>query len=150
MCCRWRRCGRRRRRPSALALAGRFGDVHRIADAGLRAAALSESGPDQFAIGVAEVMALTAAGDFPAAERVWERYAAMAAGVPEADAMVDAMLGAVQLARGALSSACSAFQDSISAMSHGFPLGWVMLVTAWSAQAEGARGRRCGCRRGAA
>ena len=124
----------------ALALAGRFGDVHRIADAGLRAAALSESGPQRFAIGVAEVMALTAAGDFPAAERVWERYAAMAAGVPEADAMVEAILGLVQLARGALPAACSAFHDSISALSPAFLLAWVMLVSAWSAQAEGARG----------
>jgi DNA-binding CsgD family transcriptional regulator len=124
----------------ALALAGRFGDVHRIADAGLRAAALSESGSDRFLIGLAEATALTWAGDFPAAERVWERYAAMAAGVPEADAMVEAILGLVQLGRGALSSACSAFHDSISALSHGFPPGWLMLVSAWFAQAEGARG----------
>jgi DNA-binding CsgD family transcriptional regulator len=126
----------------ALALAGRFGDVHRIADAGLRAAALSESGSDRFNIGLAEVTALTWAGDFPAAERVWERYAAIAAGVPEANAMVYAMLGVVQLGRGALPSACAAFQDSISAMSRGFPAVWLMLVTAWSAQAEGARGDR--------
>jgi DNA-binding CsgD family transcriptional regulator/energy-coupling factor transporter ATP-binding protein EcfA2 len=125
---------------SALALAGRFGDVHRIADAGLRAAALSESGSDRFNIGLAEATALTWAGNFPAAERVWERYAAMAAGVPEADAMVEAILGLVQLGRGALPAACSAFQDSISAMSRGFPSGWLMLVSAWSAQAEGARG----------
>jgi DNA-binding CsgD family transcriptional regulator len=125
---------------SALALAGRFGDVHRIADAGLRAAALSESGSDRFLIGLAEATALTWAGDFPAAERVWERYAAMAAGVPEADAMVEAILGLVQLGRGALPSACSAFHDSVSALSRGFPPGWVMLVSAWSAQAEGARG----------
>jgi ATP/maltotriose-dependent transcriptional regulator MalT len=83
---------------------------------------------------------LTWAGDFPAAERVWERYAAMAAGVPEADAMVEAILGLVQLGRGALSSACSGFRDAISALSRGFPSGWVMLVSAWSAQAEGARG----------
>jgi ATP/maltotriose-dependent transcriptional regulator MalT len=123
-----------------LALAGRFGDVHRIADAGLRAAALSESGSDRFNIGLAEATGLTWAGDFPAAERVWERFAAMAAGVPEANAMVDAMLGVVQLGRGALPAACSAFQDSTSAMSRGFSSGWVMLVTAWSAQAEGARG----------
>jgi DNA-binding CsgD family transcriptional regulator len=124
----------------ALGLAGRFGDVHRIADAGLRAAALTESGSHRFTIGLAEARALTAAGDFPAAERVWERFAAMAAGVPEANAMVYAMLGVLQLGRGALPSACSAFQDSISAMSRGFPLGWLMLVSAWSAQAEGARG----------
>jgi DNA-binding CsgD family transcriptional regulator len=122
----------------ALALAGRSGEVGQIADAGLRAAALSESGPQRFAIGVAEVMALTAAGDHPAAERVWERYAAMAAGV--ANAMVDAMQGLVQLARGALPSACSALQDSLSAVSQGFPSPWAMLVAAWSAQAEGARG----------
>ncbi|MGO9151572.1 LuxR C-terminal-related transcriptional regulator [Mycobacterium sp.] len=125
---------------SALALAGRFGEVHRIADAGLRAAALSESGSDRFNIGLTEATALTWAGDFPAAERVWDRFAAMAAGVPEANAMVCAMLGVVQLGRGALPAACSAFQDSISAMSPGFPSGWLMLVSAWSAQAEGARG----------
>ena len=124
----------------ALALAGRFGDVHRIADAGLRAAALSEPGPHQFAIGVAEVMALTAAGDLLAAARVCERYATMAAGVPTADAMTDAIRGFVQLARGALPSACAAFHQSISALSHGFPSAWMMLVTAWHAQAEGARG----------
>ena len=127
---------------SALTLAGRFGDVHRIADAGLRAAALSESGSDRFNIGLAESTAFTWAGNFPAAERVWERFAAMTAGVPEADAMVYAMLGVVQLGRGALTSACSAFHDSISAMSRGFPSGWLMLVSAWSAQAEGARGDR--------
>jgi ATP/maltotriose-dependent transcriptional regulator MalT len=124
----------------ALGLAGRFGDVHRIAEAGLRAAELSESGSDRFNIGLAEATALTWAGDFRAAERVWERYGAMAAGVPDANAMVDAMLGVVQLGRGALPAACSAFRDSISAMSRGFTSGWVMLVSAWSAQAEGARG----------
>jgi DNA-binding CsgD family transcriptional regulator len=124
----------------ALAAAGRFGEVHRIAEAGLRAAALGESGGHRFANGLAEVMALTATGDLPAAERVWERYAAMTAGVPEADAMADAILGLVQLARGALPSACSAFRDSISAMSQGFPSPWTLLVAACCAQAEGARG----------
>jgi DNA-binding CsgD family transcriptional regulator len=124
----------------ALALAGRSGEVGQIADAGLRAAELSESGPQRFAIGVAEIMALAAAGDHPAAQQVWERYAAMAAGVPRADAMVDAMQGLVQLACGALPSACSALQDSLSAVSQGFPSPWAMLVAAWSAQAEGARG----------
>lgn len=124
----------------ALALAGRFGEVHRIADAGLRAAALSEPGLLRFTIGLIEATALTAAGDFPAAERIWERFAAMAAGVPEANAMVRTMLGVVQHARGALPAACSGFRDAILAMSRGFPSGWLMLVTAWSAQAEGARG----------
>jgi DNA-binding CsgD family transcriptional regulator len=124
----------------ALAAAGRFGDVDRIADAGLGAAALSESGPQRFAIGMIEVVAATAAGHYSAAERVWERYAATAAGVPAAQAMVDAMCGLVQLARGALSSACAAFCDSISALSQGFPSPWLMLLAALHAQAEGARG----------
>jgi ATP/maltotriose-dependent transcriptional regulator MalT len=54
--------------------------------------------------------------------------------------MVEAILGLVQLARGALPAACSAFRDAISALPPAFVLAWVMLVTAWSAQAEGARG----------
>ena len=107
---------------------------------GARAAVFDRPGPYRFAMGLAEVMALTAAGDYPAAERVWERYAATTRVWPAEDAFLHAMLGLVQLARGALPSACSAFQDSISAMSRGFPPGWLMLVSAWSAQAEGARG----------
>jgi DNA-binding CsgD family transcriptional regulator/energy-coupling factor transporter ATP-binding protein EcfA2 len=126
----------------ALALAGRSAEVGQIADAGLRAAEQSESGPQRFAIGIAEIMALTAAGDHPAAEQVWERYAAMAAGVSAADAMVDAMQGLVQLACGTLPSASAALRDSLSAVSQGFPSPWAMLVAAWSAQAEGARGNR--------
>ena len=117
----------------ALALAGRFGDVHRVAEAGLRAAALAQPGGLP-RIGLAEVMALTAVGDYPAAERARERHAT---GVLEAD---DAMRGLVHLARGALPSACAAFHDSISAMSGGFTSVWSMPVAAWWAQAEGARG----------
>jgi ATP/maltotriose-dependent transcriptional regulator MalT len=123
----------------ALALTGRFGEVQCVADRG-RPAVFDRPGPYRFAMGLAEVVALTAAGDCPAAERVWERYAPTTRVWPAQDAFLHAMLGLVQLARGALSSACSAFQDSISAMSHGFLLAWVMLVTAWSAQAEGVRG----------
>ena len=111
-----------------------------MAEAGLRAAALSDSGPQRFAIGLAEAMAFTFAGDFPAAERVWERYDAMAAGVPAADAMVAGIRGLVQLARGALPSACAAFRDSLSALSQGFLSAWTMLLASWYAQAEGARG----------
>jgi DNA-binding CsgD family transcriptional regulator len=125
----------------ALALTGRFGEVKRVADAG-RAAVFDQSGPYRFAMGLAEVVALTAAGDHLAAERVWERYAPTTRVWPAADAFLHAMLGLVRFARGALSGACSAFQDSVSAMSRGFPSGWLMLVSAWSAQAEGARGNR--------
>jgi DNA-binding CsgD family transcriptional regulator/energy-coupling factor transporter ATP-binding protein EcfA2 len=123
----------------ALALAGRFDDVHRVAEAGLRAAALAQPGALP-RIGLAEVMALTAVGDYPAAERVWERHAPTATVGPEADAFVHAVLGLVHLARGALPSACAAFHDSMSAMSRGFTSVWSMPVAAWWAQAEGARG----------
>jgi DNA-binding CsgD family transcriptional regulator len=117
----------------ALALAGRFGDVHRLAEEGLQAAALAQPGGLP-RIGLAEVMALTAVGDYPAAERAVERHAA---NVHEAD---DAMRGLVHLARGALSSACAAFHASMLAMSRGFTSVWSMPVAAWWAQAEGARG----------
>jgi DNA-binding CsgD family transcriptional regulator len=123
----------------ALALAGRLGEVHRIANAG-GAAVLSQMGPARFVIGLAETMATTVAGDLPAAERVWERYGrTMTVGIEE-DVFVHAMSGLVQLARGSLPSACAAFYDSILAMSQGFPTGWLMVVAAWCAQAEGARG----------
>ncbi|MBV9319038.1 MAG: ATP-binding protein, partial [Mycobacterium sp.] len=51
----------------AFALAGRLSEVRQIAEAGLRAATLSQSGPQRFALGVAEIIALTARGDYPAA-----------------------------------------------------------------------------------
>lgn len=125
----------------ALALSGgKFGELQRTADLGLQAAMVAQPGVVRFVIGLAEVTALTAVGDLSAAERVWQRYAAMAAGAHEADALVHAMLGLVELARGALPAACAAFHDSMSAMSRGFPSGWSMLVAAWSAQVEGRRG----------
>ncbi len=123
----------------ALALTGRFGEIQHIADAG-RPAVFDRPGPYRFAMGLAEIVGFTAAGDNPAAERVWQRYAATTRVWPAQDAFLQAMLGWLQLGRGALPAACSAFRASISAMSHGFPPGWLMLVSAWSAQAEGARG----------
>jgi ATP/maltotriose-dependent transcriptional regulator MalT len=124
----------------ALAAAGRFSDVSRIADQGLRAAALCGLGPHQFNIGITEVMAATAAGDYPAAERIYKRYAAMATGLPEAEAMVAAMLGLLQVARGEVASACAAFVNSVAVFAQGFPSPWLALVAARHAQAEGARG----------
>jgi DNA-binding CsgD family transcriptional regulator/energy-coupling factor transporter ATP-binding protein EcfA2 len=123
----------------ALAFAGRLSEVQRIANAG-GPDVLGQMGPYRFVIVMAEAMAATIAGDFPAAERVWERYGPVMTVSPEADTFVHAILGVVQLARGALPSACAAFHDSISAMSQGFPTGWLTLVAALCAQAEGARG----------
>ena len=124
----------------ALALSGRFSDCHRIADGGFRAAALGESGPQRFAIGLAEVMALTAAGDLCAADLVWERYAAVSAGVREAKAIVKAVVGLANFARGALDAASEALHNSVRAMSTGFPSGWLMLISALLAQLEAGQG----------
>lgn len=124
----------------ALATAGRFDKVAGIADMGLQAAARSRSGMVRFGLGIAEVMALVSAGDYPGAELVAERYAAMAAGVPEPDAMAGVLSGMVHLARGQLPTAISLFQDSTSVLSGAAPSLWVMLASAWSTQAEAARG----------
>jgi DNA-binding CsgD family transcriptional regulator/energy-coupling factor transporter ATP-binding protein EcfA2 len=124
----------------ALAQIGRYGDFHRITNAGVRAAALGNSGPLQLVTGLAEVRVLTDTGDFAAAKRVWERYAAMPAGALTVQGAINAMLGLVNLAQGALLAACPAFHDSLSAMSRGAPFTWLMVVAAWTAQAEGGRG----------
>ncbi len=126
----------------ALALSGRFAECHRVADAGFRAVAFAESGPQRFAIALAEVMALTAAGDLAAADRVRERYGAGAVGVCEAEAIVNASWGLANLGRGALDSACGALRDAVSALSAGFPSGWLMLISALLAQAEAGHGNR--------
>ncbi|MDT5341823.1 MAG: hypothetical protein QOE52_1007, partial [Mycobacterium sp.] len=124
----------------ALASIGRTGEFHRIADAGLRAAGLGQSSPLQLIIGLAEVLVSTQAGDYSAAERVRQRYAAMPASAHAGHPAVDVMLGLVNLGRGALASACSAFHNALSAMSGSTPFIWSMVVATWTAQAEGARG----------
>lgn len=127
---------------SALALTGRLGGVQRVANAGVRAAKLCKAGLQVFGIGMAELATQTAAGDFAEAERICSRYAALAAGQPTAKAMVQAMYGFTQLARGDLTGACDSFTQSISALSaQGFPSPWLELVAARHAQAEGARGK---------
>jgi ATP/maltotriose-dependent transcriptional regulator MalT len=124
----------------ALALRGRMADVPVIAARGLVAAQRCESGLQRFAIGLAEVLALTAAGEFAAAEKVCARYRHMTAGEAQANSIVDAMAGRVDLGRGALTDACEELHSALSVMTEVFPRGWVMLVAAWHAQAEGARG----------
>ena len=125
---------------SALAVAGRFAEVRRVTDTALHAAASPGLGQQRFNIGMAEVMGATAAGDLLAAEKACERYAAMAAGVPQAEAKAHAMLGLVRLDRGTLPSAIAAFDISKPALQQGFTSPWLALVAARHAQAEGARG----------
>lgn len=124
----------------ALALRGRFAEVPAIAARGLAAAQRCDSGLQRFAIGLAEVLALTGSGDFAAADEVCVRYRDMAAGEAQANSIVNAMAGRVDLGRGALTNACDELRGALSIMDETLPRGWVMLVAAWHAQAEGARG----------
>ncbi|MGZ4511695.1 MAG: helix-turn-helix transcriptional regulator [Mycobacterium sp.] len=124
----------------ALALRGRFTEVPAIAQRGLAAAQKCESGLQRFAIGLAEVLALTAPGDFAAADQVCARYRDMAAVEAQANSIVDAMAGSVDLAHGALTNACDQLHSALSVMVEALPRGWVMLAAAWHAQAEAARG----------
>lgn len=124
----------------AMALRGRFAEVPAIAARGLAAAQLCESGLQRFAIGLAEVLALTAAGDFAGADLVCARYREMTGGEAQANSIVDAMAGRVDLGRGALASACDELHSALAVMAETLPRGWVMLVAAWHAQAEAARG----------
>lgn len=124
----------------ALAAAGRFEEVTAVADAGLRAVVGGRLGTIRYGFGVAEVLAAVVVGDFAAAESVAERYAAMAAGVPEPDAMAGVLFGLVYLARGQLSAASAAFQNAIPALVVGAQAMWPMLASAWATQAESARG----------
>lgn len=124
----------------ALALSGRSAEVPAIAELGLVAAQRCESGLQRFAIGLAEVLALTAAGDFAAADQVCTRYRDMTAGEAQANSIVDAMAGRVDLGRGALTSACDELHGALSVMIEALPQGWVMLAAAWLTQAEAGRG----------
>lgn len=124
----------------ALALSGRFGEVPDVADKGTRAADRCESGPQRYAIALAEVLACTSAGELAEADRVCERYARTTGGVPQAEAILSALAGRVALACGQLGPACEALETSLWTMAESLPPGWVMLVAAWLAQAESARG----------
>ncbi|WP_327083253.1 helix-turn-helix transcriptional regulator [Mycolicibacterium celeriflavum] len=128
----------------ALSLSGRFDEVGPIAQQGLQAAQHCESGPQRYSIGLAEVLAFTASGNLDAAEHTCERYSTMTGGVPQAEAIVNALAGRVNFARGQIPAACDALHTSLGAMSESLPAGWVMLVAAWLAQAEAARGNADG------
>lgn len=125
---------------SAFAVAGRFAEVGPVTESALGDAATLGRGSQRLNVGVALVLGATAVGDFPAAQRLCERFAAMAAGAPQADAKVQAMLGLRRLARGALPSAIAAFEASESLLAQGYPSPWLILVAARHAQAEGLRG----------
>ncbi|CRZ15438.1 regulatory protein LuxR [Mycolicibacterium neworleansense] len=125
---------------SALALSGRTDEVVAVAQAGELAAEDCGSGPQRYWLAFAQVSAGVAEGDLGRAQRVCDRYTVPAAGSPQAEAIVTALSGRVALARGHLASACEALQAAVWATPQGLPPGWLMVVAAWLAQAEGMRG----------
>lgn len=124
----------------ALALSGRQDDVAAVVRAGERAAEECESGLQRYWLAFAQVSAHVADGEVAAARRVCDRYAVLAAGSPQAEAIVSALSGRVELARGCVHSACEALRAAVWAAPQGLPPGWLMVVAAWLAQAEGMRG----------
>lgn len=128
----------------ALALAGRTDQVDTVAQVGELAADGCECGPPRFWLGFAQVSADVADGKLAEARRVCDRYAVLAAGSPQAEAIVAALSGRVELARGELRAAGESLQAAVWATPHGLPPGWRMVVAAWLAQAEGMRGNGSG------
>lgn len=124
----------------ALALSGRFAEVAAVVQQGERAADCCESGPQRYSLALAEALAGLYGGDLTAVDRVITRYAAMTAGALQAEAIVTALAGRLELARGRVVESCDALQTSVWAMSECLPRGWVMLVASWLAQAEAHRG----------
>ncbi len=124
----------------ALALSGRQDDVAAVVRAGERAAEDCESGLQRYWLAFAQVSAHVSDGELAAARRVRDRYAVLAAGSPQAEAIVSALSGRVELARGCVHSACESLRAAVWAAPQGLPPGWLMVVAAWLAQAEGMRG----------
>ncbi|MEV0670458.1 LuxR C-terminal-related transcriptional regulator [Mycobacterium sp. NPDC050441] len=125
---------------SALALSGRSDEAVAVAQAGELVAEDCGAGLQRYWLAFAQVSASTAAGDLVTAQRVCDRYTVLAAGSPQAEAIVTALSGRLALARGCLASACEALQAAVWAAPQGLPPGWAMVVASWLAQAEGMRG----------
>lgn len=125
---------------SALALSGRPGEVAAVAQAGELAAEDCQSGPQRYWLAFAQVSADIAVGELARAQGVCDRYAVLAAGSPHAEAVVTALSGRVALARGTLRAAGEALEAAVWATPQGLPPGWLTVVAAWLAQAEGMRG----------
>ncbi|OMC41247.1 LuxR family transcriptional regulator [Mycobacterium sp. GA-1841] len=124
----------------ALALAGRSNDATAVAQTGERAAERCDSGLQRYWLAFARVSADLTDGNPADAQQVCDRYGVLAAGFPQAESIVVALSGRVEMARGALSSACEALHAAVWATPQRLPPGWSMVAAAWLSQAEGMRG----------
>lgn len=124
----------------ALAVTGRFDAVGPVAERAISASERCDSGPQRYLIGMAQVLAYAYFGDLDAAEGVCDHYAAMASGVPQAEAVTAALAAKVDLERGRVSSAAAALHRSIGVLIDSLPTALTTLVASWSAQAHAAHG----------
>ena len=124
----------------ALAVTGRFEAVGPVVERAIEASERCDSGPQRYLIGMAQVLAHAYAGDLDAAERTCERYAAMASGVPQAEAVTAALAAKVDLERGRLTAATEALRRSTDLLMDSLPTALTTLVASWSAQAHAAHG----------
>ncbi|NOP96171.1 LuxR C-terminal-related transcriptional regulator [Mycolicibacterium fortuitum] len=125
---------------SALALSGRSEEAVAVARAGELAAEDCVAGSPRYWFVFAQVAAALGDMELEKAHRICDTYAVRAAGSPQAEAIVTALYGRVELARGHLSSACDALQSAMWTTPQGLPPGWLMVAVACLAQAEGMRG----------
>ncbi|OBI60852.1 LuxR family transcriptional regulator [Mycolicibacterium fortuitum] len=125
---------------SALALSGRSEEAVAVARAGELAAEDCVAGSPRYWFVFAQVAAALGDMELEKAHRICDTYAVRAAGSPQAEAIVTALYGRVELARGHLSSACDALQSAMWTTPQGLPPGWLMVTVACLAQAEGMRG----------
>ncbi|GAT03367.1 helix-turn-helix transcriptional regulator [Mycolicibacterium fortuitum] len=125
---------------SALALSGRSEEAVAVARAGELAAEDCVAGSPRYWFVFAQVAAALGDMELEKAHRICDTYAVRAAGSPQAEAIVTALYGRVELARGHLASACDALQSAMWTTPQGLPPGWLMVAVACLAQAEGMRG----------
>lgn len=125
---------------SALALSGRSDEAAAVARVGELAAEHCVSGSPRYWFVFARVSAALGDVELDKAHGICDAYVEKAAGSPQAEAIGTALHGRVELARGRLASACDALQTAVWATPQGLPPGWLMVVVACLAQAEGMRG----------
>lgn len=124
----------------ALGLAGRFDEASQLVNTELRSTGVGAVGMQRLATALAELTAHLEAGDLAAADRVVDAYDSKGVGLSGGDVVQSAIRGLTDLARGSVATACNALTDVVSVLTQGFPGGWVTLLAAWCAQAQGARG----------
>ncbi|MFH5227375.1 LuxR C-terminal-related transcriptional regulator [Antrihabitans spumae] len=125
----------------SLAFLGRFDEVEALAEPGLEAATLAESGNVRFTCGLGQTFALIMTGRLDDAHRLAKHYVDFAEQQQPGRSIGGVLLGQVLFARGDLPAACAEFKSSAAGL-EGTGYSWAMLSATHLAQAAAALGRR--------